>query len=169
MAERLPALLKGDERPKDNAERLALAQMCSDTKRHAAAARFWAEALDADPKLGDDRQAGHRYNAACAASLAAAGQGKDDPSPDEAARAKLRGQAMGWLKAELAAWTKILESGPPQARPFIAQTLNHWKQDTDLAGIRDAEALAKLPEAERKDWQALWAEVDALLKTASKP
>jgi len=48
--------LKGDERPKDNAERLALAQMCYDTKRHAAAARFW-RALEADPKLGDDRQA----------------------------------------------------------------------------------------------------------------
>ena len=169
LAERLPALLKGEDRPNDVSERLTLAQMCYDTKRHAAAARFWAEALEADPKLGDDRRAQHRYNAACAASLAAAGQGKDDPSPDDAARAKLRGQAIGWLKAELAAWTKLLESGPPQARPFIAQTLDHWKVDTDLAGIRDADALAKLPEAERKDWQSLWAEVDALLTRAAKP
>ena len=44
-------------RPTDDAERLAFAQMCYDTKRYAAAARFWAEALEADPKLGDDRQA----------------------------------------------------------------------------------------------------------------
>jgi tetratricopeptide (TPR) repeat protein len=168
LAERLPSLLKGDERPNDNVERLTLAQMCSETKRHAAAARFLAEALEADPKLGNDRRAQHRYIAARAASLAAAGQGKDDPSPDEAARAKLREQAMGWLKAELAVWTKILESGPPQARPFIAQTLNHWKQDSDLAGIRDAEALARLPEPERKDWRGLWAEVDALLAKAAK-
>ena len=85
LAARLPALLKGEDHPKDAAERLALAQMCYDTKRHAAAARFWAEALAADPKLGDDRQAGHRYNAACAAALAGAGQGKDDPPPDDAA------------------------------------------------------------------------------------
>ena len=143
--------------------------MCYDTKRHAAAARFWAEALAADPKLGDDRQAQHRYNAACAAALAAAGQGKDDPPPDDAARAKLRAQALDWLKAELAAWAKLLESGPPQARPLVAQTLKHWKTDTDLAGVRDADALAKLPEAERKEWQALWAEVDALLIRARVP
>ena len=35
-----------------------------------------------------------------------------------------------------------------------------------MLGIRDAEALAKLPEAERKAWQSLWADVDALLKQA---
>ncbi len=73
---------------------------------------------------------------------------------------------MAWLKAELLAWTKLLESGPPQARPAIAQTLDHWKQDGDFASLRDAEALARLPEAERADWQALWAEVDALLARA---
>jgi hypothetical protein len=74
---------------------------------------------------------------------------------------------MGWLKAELLAWTKHLESGPPQARPDIAQTLDHWKQDSDLDGLRDAEALARLPEAEREDWQSLWADVDAILARAS--
>ena len=68
--------------PKDNAERLALAQRAYDTKRFAVAARLWAEALDSDPKLAADRQAQHRYNAACAAALAAAGQGKDEPAPD---------------------------------------------------------------------------------------
>ena len=101
LAERLPALLKGEDHPRDIAERLTLAQMCYDTKRYAAAARFWAEALQADPKLGDDRETQHRYNAACAAALAAAGQGKDDPPPDAAAKAKLRGQALDWLKADL--------------------------------------------------------------------
>ena len=90
LAIRLPALLKGDDRPKEIAERLALAQMCYDTKRYAAAARFWAEALDADPTLGDDRQAVHRYDAACAAALAAAGQGKDEPPPDDSAKARLQ-------------------------------------------------------------------------------
>ena len=53
--------------------------MCYDTKHHAAAARFWAEALAADPKLGDDRQAGHRYNAACAAALAGCRAGGGRP------------------------------------------------------------------------------------------
>ena len=165
LANRLPSLIEEEERPEDVADRLALARICSDTNRPAAAARFWAEALEIDPKLGDDRQAGHRYNAACAASLAAAGQGNDDPPPDDAARIKLRTQALGWLKAELAAWTKLLESGLPQDRPTIARAIDQWKQDRDLAAVRDT--LAKFPEAERLEWQKLWAEVDALLARAS--
>ena len=117
LAERMPSLLKGDDHPRDVSERLVLARMCYDTKFYAAAARFLAEALEAVPKLGDDRRSQYRYNASCAAALASAGQGKDDPPPDEDDKSKLRARALGWLKAELAAWTKMLESGPPQARP----------------------------------------------------
>jgi serine/threonine-protein kinase len=166
LAPRLPTLLKGEDRPKDVAERLTLAQMCYETKRYAASARFRAEVLAADPKLGDDRRARHRYNAACAATLAAAGQGTDDPKPDDAARARLRGQARDWLKAERSAWEKVLDAGDARARPVVAQTLQHWQADPDLAGVRDADALAKLPEAERAAWRSLWAEVDALLARA---
>ena len=104
---RLSAIIKGDQQPKDNAERLRLAQRAYDKALHATAARLWAEALAADPKLGDDRQAQHRYNAACAAALAGSGQGKDDPKPDDAAKAKLRKQALDWLKAELSAWKRV--------------------------------------------------------------
>jgi hypothetical protein len=32
--------------------------------------------------------------------------------------------------------------------------------------VRDAAALAALPEAERADWQGLWADVQALLEKA---
>jgi hypothetical protein len=35
-----------------------------------------------------------------------------------------------------------------------------------VAGIRDADALAKLPAAEKKAWRALWAEVDAVVRKA---
>ena len=134
---RLSAILRGDQQPKDNRERLQLAQRAYDKALHAAAAKLWADALDADPKLAEDRQAQNRYNAACAAALAGCGQGKDVPALDDAAKAKLREQARGWLQAELAVWTKFVESGPPQARPFIVQTLQHWQEDTDLAGVRD--------------------------------
>jgi serine/threonine-protein kinase len=163
LAARLPALLKGEDRPRDLAERLALAQMCYDAKRHATAARFWAEALAAEPKLGDDRAAQHRYNAACAAALAGAGQGTDDPRPDDTARAELRGRARDWLKAELAAWAKVLDAGDAQARPSAQKTLQDWRAAAALAGVRDADALAKLSEAERSAWRSFWTEVDALL------
>ena len=100
------AVVLGGSHPKDNAERLDLAQRAYVTKRYAIAARLWDEALKHDPKLTEDRRAQHRYNAACAAALAAAGTCKDDPEPDDAARAKLRGQALGWLQAELAIWSR---------------------------------------------------------------
>jgi serine/threonine-protein kinase len=111
-------------------------------------------------------QAQHRYNAACAAALAGCGQGKDDPPLDEAGKAHWRKQALDWLKADLAVWSKVSETGPPQARQFIAQTLQHWKADSDLAGIRDPAALAKIPADEQKACRALWAEVDMLLAKA---
>jgi hypothetical protein len=80
-----------------------------------------------------------------------------------ASKVKLRRQALDWLKAELAAWSKILESGPPQARPVVASTLEHWKEDSDVAGIRDAAALDRLPQEERAACKQLWADVDGLL------
>jgi hypothetical protein len=39
----------------------------------------------------------------------------------------------------------------------VQKTLHHWQQDSDLAGVRDPAALAKMPEAERAEWQKLWA------------
>jgi hypothetical protein len=47
--------------------------------------------------------------------------------------------------------------------------LSGWKQDNDLAGIRDATALAKLPVDEQKAFTQLWADVAALLKAEEKP
>ncbi len=162
---RLAAVIRV-EAPKDNAERLALAQRAYDSARYATAARLWAEALAADPTLAESRQTQHCYNAACAAALAASDKANDDPAPDDTAKAKLRQQAHNWLKSELAAWSRLLQSGPPQSRNDITQTLQHWQKDTDLAGVREAESLQKLPAEERKAWDSLWAEVKDLLKKA---
>ena len=169
LSTRFPAMIRGEDRPRDNVERLTLAQMAFDRKLFAAAARHWLEAMASDPKLRDDHQAGHPYRAAVAAALAGVGVGKDEPPPDDAVRAKLRRQALDGLKAELATCTKLLDTGAPQARAAVARDLTRWKQDRDLAGIRDAEGLARLPDAERKEWQALWAEFDSLLKRAAAP
>ena len=48
------------------------------------------------------------------------------------------------------------------ARGYNLAGLMHLRQCSDLAGFRDATALSKIPEVERKQWQSLWAEIDAL-------
>jgi serine/threonine-protein kinase len=166
LAARLPAVLAGRIKPVDAAEALGFAQVCYAKEFHGASARFWTEAFRAQPKLAEAMQAENRYNAACAAALAGCRRGKDDPSLDEAAKARWRKQAIDWLQADLGAWLKSLDKATPQARQAILQTLQHWKADPDLAGLRVPTALAKLPEDERKACRALWAEVDALLAKA---
>jgi hypothetical protein len=68
--------------------------------------------------------------------------GRLDPWPDDdTKRAKLRGQALAWLRDELAAWSKLLDDGAPDARARVQQALAHWKNDPDLVGLRDPTAL----------------------------
>ncbi len=162
---RLPAMLRGEEQPASARESLDLAQMCVHKKMNAAAARFWATVFAADTKLADNLQAAHRYNAACSAALAAAGQG-EDAKLDDKERTRLRKQALDWLRADLAAYAKLLETGPPPARALVQRQMRHWQQDTDLAGIRDKAALDKLPAEERQAFTQLWADVAALLQKA---
>jgi hypothetical protein len=40
--------------------------------------------------------------------------------------------------------------------------MQHWQRDTDFAGVRGADALSRLRQGERLDWQKLWQEVEAL-------
>jgi tetratricopeptide (TPR) repeat protein len=164
---RLRAVIRGDEKPRDAAEGIEFTAMANTTKQFGASARLYAESFRTHPKLADDMQAGNRYNAACAAALAGSGQGQDKPPLDEPAKARWRKQALDWLKADLAAWSTALQSGPPQARESIAKTLQHWKADPDLAGLREPTALAKRPPDEQQTCRALWANVDALVTKAA--
>jgi hypothetical protein len=109
----------------------------------------------------------HRYNAACAAALAAAGKGVDAAMLKEQKRTRLRKQAIDWLQDDLAAWTKVVGKGSAPAKAAVRRTLEDWQKDPDLAGLRAA-ALAKLPEEEQKAWRKLWAEVKAVLKKAGE-
>jgi len=167
LATRLPALLRGDERPKDALECLEFAELLMTRKRFAAAVRFFAQALETDPKLSDDFGKMSRYNAACCAALTAAGRDKDEPPLVDAAKVQMRRRALDWLRADLTAWSTVLRRGSAQDQPQVQGTLLHWKSDPDLTGVRDRAALAQLPGPEQTSWGELWALVDALLKEAS--
>jgi hypothetical protein len=161
------AILKGEVQPADAAERLDLAALCQETKqRYAAAARFFEEAFAAQSVVSDDRQRGHRYNAACAAALAGCDQGQDAGALGDEERARLRRQALGWLRADLKAWDEQLKKGSDKVRPRVVKTMQHWLADSDFVGVRGPEGLARLPEAEQQTWQLFWDEVQRLLDWA---
>jgi tetratricopeptide (TPR) repeat protein len=162
---RLTAIRAGDDQPQDTAEQLALADFCQRyKKRYAAAVRFYAAAFAGQLALPAPLQAPHRYNAACAAALAAAGQGADADKLDAKEKTRLRQQALAWLRDNLQEYAKPLKDADAKTRQAVRQTLQHWQKDPDLASVRGKEELAKLPGAERAAWQQLWAEVEKLLK-----
>src|SRR5262249_21185016 len=134
-------------------------------QRPGAAARLYAEAFADQPELAADLKTNRRYQAACAAALAGGGQGTDEPPLDETARRRWRRQALDWLRADLA----LEAQPPPQARAATQRALRYWQRDPNLAGVRDPDRLAQLPEPEQQAWRQLWAEVAALLKSMDPP
>src|SRR5499427_8355063 len=107
--------------------------------------RFYTAAFADEPKLANDLNAQHRYNAACAAALAGCGQGKDADKLDGKERARLRQLALDWLRADLKAYRQVMEKSASKAVPMITRRMQHWLQDEGFAVVRGAEALAKLP------------------------
>jgi tetratricopeptide (TPR) repeat protein len=166
------AFQEGTWTPSTPAERIDLAQQCYLKKRHIASARLYEEAFAKEPKLATDLDAAYRYNAACVAALAGSGQGLGAAHLDAEKGARLRREALDWLRADLKEWRNRLERTPDKARPVIVATLAHWLEDSDFAGVRGPTASSKLPESERPAWQELWnavADVLARARMGMKP
>jgi hypothetical protein len=58
----------------------------------------------------------------------------------------------------------VIDQCAAQARPVVQGALRHWQKDPDLAGLRDPDALARLPAAERAACSRFWTDVAALLQ-----
>jgi tetratricopeptide (TPR) repeat protein len=165
---RLPAMLKGTDRPASAAEQIEFAWLCALRKFYGNAARFFRDAFAADPKRAEAVSSGLRFNAACCAVLAARGCGKDMDQPDDRERALWRRQALDWLRADLAWWNKALAVGDARTTALVLGRMRHWESVSDLASVRDRAALDKLPEPEGNEWHKFWADVKALLARASR-
>jgi len=88
-------------------------------------------------------------------------------APADAAWARQRSQALAYLKAELAGWFRILDSGTPTARGHVRRAMEGWKISERLGySPFEERLLAQLPEAERGAWRALRNEAESLLDSA---
>ncbi len=161
---RLPAILAGKDLPTDVATRIELARwLQKDRRRPYAAARLYESAFAVQPSLVGDLESGNRFMAACAAALAGCGLGEDAAKLDGAVKAELRRQALGWLKADRDAHGRVLKSGTIFEQYRAARALAAWRQNKELACLRDRDELARLPATEAKTWQGLWSEIDVLV------
>jgi tetratricopeptide (TPR) repeat protein len=162
LDDRLPAVLRGESQPRDAAERAGFAVVCRFHRLDAASARLFGEAFTLQPDLAKE----HRYYAAWAAALAGTGQARDAGGLGERERARLRGQARVWLRAELEAWRQRLGKEQAEARAEVLQRINCWLCDADLACLRDPAPLGRLSAAERGDWEKLWRDLRELRASA---
>jgi hypothetical protein len=165
LDERLPALLSGKAKPASPEEGIEVAELCVRKQLNRAAVRFYDVAFAPVSPRTAPLIGAHRYNAACAAALAGCGQGKDTDKLGDKERSELRRQALDWMRGELETVGRLLKRTPEKAPAFV-QAMKHWLSDPDLAGVRQQQALAKLPEAEQQAWQKLWSDVaDTLART----
>ncbi len=156
IRDKIPGYLSGEYTPANNDERIAIARWSRLQKQYRTATRAYSEAFASDPGLADTTRTVHRYNAACCAALAATGKGEDSDQFDDAERTRLRTLARTWLRADLDQLAKLLDSNHPADRTDAYRKLEVWKEDPDLAGIRDPEALAKLTSDEQQAFAKLW-------------
>ncbi len=163
---RLPAVLKGSEKPSTATERIWFGELCYHKQLYAASVNFYRSAFPAEPGHTEAVSSRDRYNAACSAALAGCGQGKDAGETKDEQRHDWRKCAHDWLRADLEYWGKALDEASV-SRAEVEQRLRHRLRDPDLAGVRNNDALAKLPDPERKQWEKLWADLAALLRRTS--
>jgi serine/threonine-protein kinase len=172
----LPAVLRGTASPAGAPEMMELARFAAHRRnRFRAAAGLIADCLASRPdwsQYASDRpplvENHPPYYAAAAAVMAARGEG-DGAGLGAEEGARLRKQALGWLRDHLAFCDAYAAAGQEKERNAVKEQLAYARTDGWFSTVRDADALAKLPEAERDDWRKLWADVDAALQPAPPP
>jgi tetratricopeptide (TPR) repeat protein/S1-C subfamily serine protease len=162
----LPALadiVKGESKPKNFQEGLQFGKVCRVKKHYAAAVRLYEQAMKDDPEATKKLAPTNLIILARASLQASAGAGNGPPP--EADRPKYRAKALAWLRTFLKAQTEALKKDFKASRHPCQLNLRLLLQHKDLAAVRQP-ALNNIPEAERKDWESFWDDVDALLEKA---
>jgi serine/threonine protein kinase/Flp pilus assembly protein TadD len=169
LDKRLAAVLQGQAKPTEAAGWLELVQVCKLKRQPRIAVRVYELAFTAHPELAADFRAGRRFDAACAAAIAGCAGLKDAGRPDENERLHWRRQALTWLRADLGLCTKQLKGADVSFRATVRQRLERWQREPDLAGLREAAALARLSPSEQEAWATLWTDVERLLASSVRP
>jgi hypothetical protein len=155
--------------PAPPAELAELAAYCRrELEFEASAARLYAWAFAADPRLREDRSRRRRFDAACAALRAGQGLGNDAYRTGKEHRRALAQQGLSWLKAELADIARLARGGPG-GRSEARRALLGWEKPLALPGGHEGAAADGLTAQEREAVGRLRAEARALLRSLGSP
>jgi len=141
---RLPAILRGELRPKDNQERMLSPTCVSDTRSCTPPPASTPTPL---PRT-------RSWPTTCASSIATtppAGPSSPPPARARTPRTSMTGPrpsaaaARDWLRADLILWSTHAGSNDPKSAPLCGRGFQQWQRDVDLAAVRDPEPLTKLP------------------------
>jgi eukaryotic-like serine/threonine-protein kinase len=165
---RMDEVDSGRANPTSAAEAIRLAELAHRgfDKWYGLAVRLYRSGFAIDPDLADDLNTANRYSAAWCAVQAAAGKDEEMTAPGVEERGRLTGLALEWLRADLC--LRASQAKDPKRWSEVREKLTYWKHDTGLASVRDPAGLAAMPPADRKAWEALWREVDALLASVTQ-
>jgi Flp pilus assembly protein TadD len=143
---RLDEVTAGRAKPATPAEAIDFAEVISQPprRRYLLALSFYLGAFAAEPSMADDLGVERRYNAACIAALAAAGQDAEMTARGVEEWGYLTARALKWMRANIAYWTS--QAKDPKRWQQVRDKLTHWKNDADLASVRDPAWLAAMPE-----------------------
>ncbi len=162
------AFYLGKSQPRTNKTRLELLGYSLSSRRYVAVVHLFNDVIAEEPQIASDIRSAKRYNAASAAALGGCGQGIDTAELDDKECAQLRLQAYAWLSADVKAWGSVLQKEPEKNHAEVLKFTQLCQQDKDFKGVRDPDALAALPEAERQQWQNLWRDIDTLKQRATR-
>jgi len=135
-----------------------VARVLGEQGKSKEAYEFLRNQAERRPEWLDEIGNSFRYDLACSAILWSDEQGVGAPRDPE--RPTLRKKALAWLQANLSEWRK--RSSDPELRSLVAEEMEQWLDDEDLAAVRDKGALKAMPASERQAWQQFWTEVRRL-------
>jgi tetratricopeptide (TPR) repeat protein len=139
--------------PDDRLGQVGLGRALLAAGRHAEGLQVTLAALRQEPPWTEEPWQRPRYMAACAIVSCADGKGANLLAPAE--RTAYRKQALELLTADLAATRKLV----PNDQALVHRTMQLWLGDSDLASVRDAAGVGRLPSEERDAWNKVWADV----------
>jgi len=164
-------LLASESDDLETVERMVLIEYCRLPWKqlHFASAQQYRKAFRSEPKLvANPAAAPHRYDAACAAVRAAAGEGNDSDQLTGEEKSQWRQQALEWLQADLEIRIASAASEDPEVSGPAVSALKDWLSDPDLASVREQASLEQLPEQEHRNWESLWQQVNSVPDTELK-